>query len=551
MFNTTILDVAIGLTFIYLLLSLMCTAANEIIELLLKKRAIDLERGIRELLVPNSDSGDEDIVQEFYNHPLINGLFEGTYQESGIATRRRWVKRTQLPSYIPARNFSLALMDLIRPGVGDGGAVVGPSGAADATAPSSAQPSPGPAPVVVNVSGVGAPLVVPPAPLPPNPSVVALRAALAAADPQITEQIKRGVIPLLDAAGNDVAKVRENIEAWYNASMDRVSSWYKRRAQVNILILGLFIAVTVNVDTITIAKRLSTDKALRESLVAASDAYAKANATASPAPKPSPATQTTSSESAASGAANATGKPVSGTNQGTAVASPSPSSVTATSPLPEQSVSPSTVPMVSPSAEPVVSPSAVVVVSPSGSPSISTAPKLPACVKDETSADCKRALSHENACRKPDSEACKSAEKLQKACENPNSAECKRGTDALIACEEPNSVECQSAKDLQQACEDPEAPKCKYLANLAQIQALGLPIGWETPGDPKRTWPGLNFVQAGGWLDQIYWHALGWILTALALSLGAPFWFDLLNKFIVIRSAVKPHEKSPEEGSKD
>jgi hypothetical protein len=41
------------------------------------------------------------------------------------------------------------------------------------------------------------------------------------------------------------------------------------------------------------------------------------------------------------------------------------------------------------------------------------------------------------------------------------------------------------------------------------------------------------------------------LLTALAISLGAPFWFDLLNKFIVIRSVVKPHEKSPEEGSKD
>jgi hypothetical protein len=44
---------------------------------------------------------------------------------------------------------------------------------------------------------------------------------------------------------------------------------------------------------------------------------------------------------------------------------------------------------------------------------------------------------------------------------------------------------------------------------------------------------------------------IGWLLTALAVSLGAPFWFDLLNKFIVIRSAVKPREKSPEEESKD
>jgi hypothetical protein len=44
---------------------------------------------------------------------------------------------------------------------------------------------------------------------------------------------------------------------------------------------------------------------------------------------------------------------------------------------------------------------------------------------------------------------------------------------------------------------------------------------------------------------------IGWSITALALSLGAPFWFDLLNKFIVVRATVKPKEKSPEEPSKD
>lgn len=31
---------------------------------------------------------------------------------------------------------------------------------------------------------------------------------------------------------------------------------------------------------------------------------------------------------------------------------------------------------------------------------------------------------------------------------------------------------------------------------------------------------------------------VGWIITALALSLGAPFWFDLLNKLMKIRAAV-------------
>ena len=118
MFNSTILDVAIGMIFVYILLSLMCSAANEIIELLLKKRAIDLERGIRELLAPNSTSGEPDVVQELYNHPLVNSLFGGTYQQSRIAnTFKRKMMRTGLPSYIPARTFALALMDLVLPGV--------------------------------------------------------------------------------------------------------------------------------------------------------------------------------------------------------------------------------------------------------------------------------------------------------------------------------------------------------------------------------------------------------------------------------------------------
>ena len=30
----------------------------------------------------------------------------------------------------------------------------------------------------------------------------------------------------------------------------------------------------------------------------------------------------------------------------------------------------------------------------------------------------------------------------------------------------------------------------------------------------------------------------GWIITALALSLGAPFWFDLLNKLMKLRGSV-------------
>jgi hypothetical protein len=32
-------------------------------------------------------------------------------------------------------------------------------------------------------------------------------------------------------------------------------------------------------------------------------------------------------------------------------------------------------------------------------------------------------------------------------------------------------------------------------------------------------------------------HLLGWFLTCVAVSLGAPFWFDVLSNFMNVRSA--------------
>jgi hypothetical protein len=50
LFNSTILDVIIGLIFVYLLLSIMCTAANEWVAALGKRRAKTLVRGLEQLL---------------------------------------------------------------------------------------------------------------------------------------------------------------------------------------------------------------------------------------------------------------------------------------------------------------------------------------------------------------------------------------------------------------------------------------------------------------------------------------------------------------------
>jgi hypothetical protein len=80
------------------------------------------------------------------------------------------------------------------------------------------------------------------------------------------------------------------------------------------------------------------------------------------------------------------------------------------------------------------------------------------------------------------------------------------------------------------------------------LTAMHLPIGWPN-GWSSATYsaePGTNDL----W-NCLFAPVLGWLLTAFAATLGAPFWFDVLNKVMVIRSTVKPHEKSPEEASDD
>lgn len=90
MFGSTILDVAIGMVFVYLLVSLICSALNELIEAKLKNRSKDLERGIKSLL------GDPALAASLYSHPLIKALY----------------LNGEKPSYIPSRTFSLALWNL-------------------------------------------------------------------------------------------------------------------------------------------------------------------------------------------------------------------------------------------------------------------------------------------------------------------------------------------------------------------------------------------------------------------------------------------------------
>jgi hypothetical protein len=225
MFNSAILEVAVGVIFIYLLLSLLCTALREGLEGFLKTRAAYLEYGVRELL---HDVPGKDLAREFYQHPLIYSLFPGSYPPPVSSSAPGALTRGgSLPSYIPAKNFAAALMDLVARG------------------PSSVSPT---------ALGVARPL-----------SLQEVRSNVLKLD---NLPVQRAVLTALDTASGDLEKARKNLEDWYDSAMDRVSGRYKRSTQLIVFVIGMLIAVGFNVNTIALADYLYRNQTQRGALVA-------------------------------------------------------------------------------------------------------------------------------------------------------------------------------------------------------------------------------------------------------------------------------------------
>jgi hypothetical protein len=115
MFNSQVLEVSLGLVFVFLLVSLILTAVMESIEAISKSRAVDLEKALSELLEDRDGTG---LRKRLYDHPLIAALYPGDY----VATRfdgdgnRIDGGSKRSPSYIPREQFALALLDLARSG---------------------------------------------------------------------------------------------------------------------------------------------------------------------------------------------------------------------------------------------------------------------------------------------------------------------------------------------------------------------------------------------------------------------------------------------------
>lgn len=238
MFGSEVLDVAIGLVLVFLLLSLFATAVREGLESVFKTRAVFLEAGIRELLDDRLGNG---LARDFYEHPLIFALYRGDYTPGPESQRaiqaqahgatndekkpRERVTGGDLPTYIPSALFSTALVDLM---------VRGPAtGKGDDASTRT---------ITIDTLRAGIELI---------PSA----------------RVRRALVIALDDAKGDLEVARHNIEGWFDASMQRVSGWYKRRTHYWLLLIGALTTLALNVNTIAIAQHLARSKAARELVV--------------------------------------------------------------------------------------------------------------------------------------------------------------------------------------------------------------------------------------------------------------------------------------------
>jgi hypothetical protein len=212
MFGSTVLEVAIGLTFCYGTMALIVSTLQEALAAAFSLRANLLLAAIKRML---DDPRCEALALNLYRHPLVNPHGSGAEPLSRPGLSRPGLSWPGLswpgpswpgPSYIEPAHFALALLDSLR-----------------------------------------------------SSPAVPLQAAIEALPDQ---QVRRVLLALYHQADGDLQRFQHGIAGWFNSAMERLSGVYKRRQLLISFLLAMLLSIMLNVDSIHLFQTLWTNPAL-------------------------------------------------------------------------------------------------------------------------------------------------------------------------------------------------------------------------------------------------------------------------------------------------
>jgi len=219
-----LLEVAVGLIFTWLVLSLATVELQDYVGSLFSWRAKFLEQALLNMLK------DPALVRRVYEEPIIRAL-------GAMDTRGRLKKPTSLPS----GSFASAFLEVIAGG-----------GKKEDSR------------VVTSVSAA---------------SVRAGLLDLKTENIELARTLEL-VLSGLDSKSletpDSVAKYHKNLSDWFDTVMAQASGWYKGRARVWSFIIGFVLAIIFNVDTLHITQQLWREPTLRAVIVAHAENQARA-----------------------------------------------------------------------------------------------------------------------------------------------------------------------------------------------------------------------------------------------------------------------------------
>lgn len=209
--NSPIIDVAIGLIFVYVVLSLLASSIQEWIASLFGLRSRNLYSGVRRLL-------GADMAKDVYEHPMIRRLAKKDrwpVLDEGRGKGWRWLKAKwnrifpKAPSYIDSRTLGTVLMVLVdQKEKGQRGGDQEED-----------------------------------------------------ADHSDTDRILEAIRQRTPAISE--SQTVDELAEWFDEGMKRVGGWYKRKAKLWIVGIATVITVVGNASSIHIAEKLWIDDALR------------------------------------------------------------------------------------------------------------------------------------------------------------------------------------------------------------------------------------------------------------------------------------------------